>query len=226
MKKQVRVCGTLYRIDYLTPEQDEMLNGKLGYCENIAKHIVINKRQDDDELILTLRHELMHAFLFECGLPNWTESETLVDFFEVQLPKIVELMQSVGALPVTCNNELNMTKAERERYYSNLEKLKQQNAELLERDGSLNDVLKSRFEQLANDKTLSDDERKDTHNTLTSMAAVLKMASWEQIRLLMALQHSPVTKTQIFELINFCNTLTVAKQHLDNFKNGDKNGKK
>lgn len=225
MKKQVTVCGVKYAVEYLTQEQDSELAVGFGYCDRLAHRIVIDKDVDKEQRALTLRHELIHAFLFECGIGKWSNDEKLVTFLELQLPKLVELCVGMDVLPLPCNNDLNMTKAERQRYYANLDKLKEQNARLLERDGSLNDALKERFEQLAADTTLSDDERKQSHNTLTSMAAVLKMASWEQIRLLMALQHSPVTKTQIYELIDFCNTLTVAKQHLDEFKNGGKNGK-
>ena len=226
MKKQATICGVKYSIEYLTETQDSALIDNLGYCDRLQHRIVIDKELDKEQQEFTLRHELVHAFLFECGIGKWSNDEKLVTFLELQLPKLVELCVGMDVLPLPCNNDLNMTKAERQRYYANLEKLKQQNAELLERDGSLNDVLKERFEKLATDKTLTDDERKQTHTTLTSMAAVLKMASWEQIRLLMALQHSPVNKTQIYELIEFCNTLTVAKQHLDGFKNGGKNGKK
>jgi len=225
MKKQVKVCGVNYSIEYLTDGQDKDLRNALGYCDNVAKRIVLDKEQSKDELQFTLRHELLHAFFFECGCCDLAHNEELIKFLEVQLSKIVEVLNYVGALPQTCNNELNMTKTERQRYYANLDRLKEQNAKLLARDGSLNDVLKERFDKLNSDKDLTEAERKQQHATLCSMSAVLKMASWEQIRLLMAMQRSYITKTQIYELIEFCNSVAVAKQHLDKFKDGAKNGK-
>lgn len=224
MKKQTTVCGVKYSIEYLTDEQDKDLIKANGYCDTVRKRIVVDKAIDNDIRVDTLRHELIHAFLWECGMEKWSYNEMLVEFLHNQLPKIVELCVDMDVLP--CNNELNMTKAERQRYYANLDKLKEQNAMLLERDGSLNDVLKERFDKLNADKTLSEDERKQEHATLCSMSAVLKMASWMEIRLLMAIQHSYITNTQLHELIDFCNSVAVARQHLDKFKAGSKNGKK
>ena len=48
-----------------------------------------------------IRHELIHAFLFESGLAEnseWGQDETLVDWMAIQIPKIVNAMKEVGAL--------------------------------------------------------------------------------------------------------------------------------
>jgi hypothetical protein len=52
-----------------------------------------------------LRHEIIHAFLYESGLgPNFEHykqfghEETIVDWFAIQYPKIEEAFKSVGAL--------------------------------------------------------------------------------------------------------------------------------
>ena len=144
-------------------------------------------------------------------MEKWFDNEMLIDFLQNQLPKLFDLCQSMDLLPSKCNNDF--------------EKVRERNLELLERDGCLNEVLKKSFEELAADDTLSDAEREDKRATLCSMTVVLKIASWEQIRLLMALQHSFVSKSCIYELIDFCNSITQAKQNLDNFKDGVKNGK-
>lgn len=38
---------------------------------------------------LTLRHELCHAFLYESGMKQYYDDETLIGWLEVMLPKLV-----------------------------------------------------------------------------------------------------------------------------------------
>ena len=48
-----------------------------------------------------VRHELVHAFLFECGLAensNWAQNEELVDWIAIQGPKIYKAWQDAGAV--------------------------------------------------------------------------------------------------------------------------------
>ena len=53
-----------------------------------------------------IRHELIHAFLYESGLDvnslsptiGWAINEEMVDWFAIQLPKIVDLCKELGAL--------------------------------------------------------------------------------------------------------------------------------
>ena len=51
-----------------------------------------------------LRHELVHAFMFESGLAeNWEhknlgQEETVVDWVAIQFPKLLEIFKKVGAL--------------------------------------------------------------------------------------------------------------------------------
>jgi len=53
----------------------------------------------------TLRHEIVHAFLFECGLSacsgyadHWAKNEEMVDWIAIQGPKIHEAWKKAGAL--------------------------------------------------------------------------------------------------------------------------------
>lgn len=66
----------------------------------------VNKLGDFDCLMKKqLRHEIIHAFLYESGLgPNFEHykqfghEETIVDWFAIQYPKIEETFKSVSAL--------------------------------------------------------------------------------------------------------------------------------
>ena len=50
-----------------------------------------------------LRHEIVHAFLFESGLDmqsgeceSWANNETMVDWFAIQYPKIQKVFQELS----------------------------------------------------------------------------------------------------------------------------------
>ena len=53
---------------------------------------------------LTLRHEILHAFLFESGLDAgsiatygpWANNEEMVDWFAIQSPKIFKVYSELG----------------------------------------------------------------------------------------------------------------------------------
>ena len=94
----ISVLGTEYRVFITTEEEDSRLKGADGACDYYAKEILI--RQDPDiwqKLEYTkkvIRHEIIHAFMFESGLSlNWEhkefgQEETVVDWFAIQIDKI------------------------------------------------------------------------------------------------------------------------------------------
>lgn len=43
-----------------------------------------------------MRHELIHAFLFECGYSELAYNENAVDFFAMQFPKLINLFERVN----------------------------------------------------------------------------------------------------------------------------------
>lgn len=112
MKPWVDVLGTKYKIEIRSVENDKFLKEKGcdGYCSEFEKLIVIadlktfpgSEYATETELINQqkhiLRHELVHAFLNESGLTTcsnvwngpWPKNEEMVDFFAVQIPKIIE----------------------------------------------------------------------------------------------------------------------------------------
>lgn len=114
--KTVCVLGTTYQILLKTQQEDADLAGKYGYIWYRMKQIVVKDlyREWPDELIQIvetntkecLRHEILHAFLFESGLAEsslqysngWAKNEEMVDWFALQSPKIFAAYQQVGCL--------------------------------------------------------------------------------------------------------------------------------
>ena len=109
----VNVLGTEYHI-YLDVSQafDPHLKECSGYCDKTAKRIAIVNDADsdleywDDYRKYCLRHELIHAFLYESGIggdttwdvPGEEHSEHMVEWIGMQFPKILKAFQEVGAL--------------------------------------------------------------------------------------------------------------------------------
>lgn len=107
MKDRVNVLGTDYEIHYKELEGEDTD----GYCDPTSRVITIrsdntNKVQDFEELQrVTLRHEIIHAFMFESGLgASWQHAkefghdETTVDWFARQWNKINKAFTEVGCV--------------------------------------------------------------------------------------------------------------------------------
>ena len=107
----VNILGTEYTIEILPKEDDEFLKKADGYCDKTSKRIVVAAKDGTNELDafsvyekIVMRHEIIHAFLFESGLhnnfahPEWGHDETMVDWIATQGLKIYKAWESVGAL--------------------------------------------------------------------------------------------------------------------------------
>ena len=110
----VDVLGTEYRIFMDVPEsEDEVLKSCAGYCDKTSHRIAVAAQDadgnlDDDAAYRRqiLRHELIHAFLFESGLGGdsvWHVSgqehpEQTVGWIARQFQKMLKAFQQVGAL--------------------------------------------------------------------------------------------------------------------------------
>lgn len=111
---KVDVLGTEYNLFLGVPEsEDENLKNYSGYCDKTSHKIVVaDKPQDcnlDDYISYrkqVMRHELIHAFMFESGLGGdsvWhvdgqEHPEQTVDWIARQFPKMLKAFQTVGAL--------------------------------------------------------------------------------------------------------------------------------
>jgi len=108
----VNVLGVIYEITEASPKTDENLKDADGYVIFYDKRIVLSDLSDWDKQASelakdiyrkqNLRHELIHAFLYESGLAynsngatNWSMNEEMVDWMAIQMPKIMEAYESV-----------------------------------------------------------------------------------------------------------------------------------
>lgn len=102
----VSVLGTEYKIVFTTENEDSRLKENNGCIDISTKEILIEKNIPEDEHTLknleefrrkVIRHELVHAFLYESGLheQSWATNEEIVDWIAIQLPK---MFRAIGKL--------------------------------------------------------------------------------------------------------------------------------
>ena len=115
--KKINVLGTIYTIEYKDIADDDKLDEMEGYTDLYKKHIVIGKLEqrsyfagESEEKLnkvknKILRHEIVHAFLFESGLDSnsnksyaWADNEEMVDWFAIQSPKIFKIYKELDIL--------------------------------------------------------------------------------------------------------------------------------
>lgn len=108
---QVNVLGAKYNIvqkDKKTDNTLENLENVDGYCDYTIKKCVIDTFLPAPGSLVDLeaykkqviRHELVHAFLFESGLgsSSWASNEEIVDWIAFQFPKMLEAFKEANAL--------------------------------------------------------------------------------------------------------------------------------
>jgi len=117
---KVNILGTDYTIVYKDYTADSYFEKYryAGYCDEVTKTIVVGNLKTfpnmEDETSAyckesekyTLRHELIHAFLNESGLSTsstvvdrpWAKNEEMIDFFAIQIPKIVKTFEKLKLL--------------------------------------------------------------------------------------------------------------------------------
>lgn len=112
--KRVNILGSKWEIVRVEKETDENLKDIGGYSDFTTRKIVIAiaKKEtgsvDDVENYMkkVTRHEIVHAFLFESGLPvnslrlddGWATNEEMVDWIAFQGPKLYQAWKEAGAL--------------------------------------------------------------------------------------------------------------------------------
>lgn len=110
--KKVNILGTEYEIILDAP--DEMLPENAdGAMDHSIKRIVVAKFEGTRNSIKNLeqyrkkvlRHEIIHAFMYESGIWNnshdvqgWGMDEEMTDWIAIQFPKILKVYEEVGAL--------------------------------------------------------------------------------------------------------------------------------
>lgn len=111
MKKVVRILGTRYTI--LTDVPNALMpDGADGCMDQSIRTIkiakfgepTINDLQDNKSYEnKVLRHEIIHAFLYESGVWNnsdsngsWAVNEEMTDWIAIQFPKIAKVFKELG----------------------------------------------------------------------------------------------------------------------------------
>ena len=109
----VYILGTQYNIKLISEADDPMLKTLWGYTDQTVHKIVVKliEKQSDSVQNLAdyskniMRHELIHAFLFESGLGAcaneidcWSQNEEMVGWLAYQSPKIFKLFQQLNCL--------------------------------------------------------------------------------------------------------------------------------
>ena len=106
---KINVLGTEYELTKKNAYEDDLLETNAGYCDNTTKNIVISRLKPElgsnvdviPEEKRILRHEIIHAFLYESGLDEnsaWGADETLVDWIALQFPKIAKVFSELKCM--------------------------------------------------------------------------------------------------------------------------------
>ena len=112
---KANILGIEYKIIIKSEEEENRLRRTWGFCDFNTKEIYINKdveKETEDSCKnlevfkkKVIRHEIIHAFLYESGLREnsadiraWAENEEMVDWFAIQCPKIYKVYKEVGCL--------------------------------------------------------------------------------------------------------------------------------
>ena len=104
---KANILGTTYKIKRKNLKDADVD----GWFDGTSKTIVIRKDNYNNvgnfEYLMKkqLRHEIIHAFLYESGLDcnfehlqQFGHEETIVDWIAIQFPKIYEIYKEVGAI--------------------------------------------------------------------------------------------------------------------------------
>lgn len=102
----VNVLGVKYSVVFATNDDDKAIKDCDGYCDTSTKTITIKKMKDEEKenpfcvkdlrayTGKVLRHELLHAILYESGLScnsDWALTEEMIDWFAIQFEKIANI---------------------------------------------------------------------------------------------------------------------------------------
>lgn len=109
---KVNVLGTEYSVITANQSTDKGLVDLDGYCDTSTKECVIDEMADTSPHAKkdlpeykkeVIRHELVHAFLYESGLDvsshnEWAKNEEMVDWIAKQFPKMLKAFKEANAL--------------------------------------------------------------------------------------------------------------------------------
>ena len=103
----VNILGTEWEIIISNKEMYPYLEDVDAFCDNSVHKIVVNEIHRDinskenlqEWQNKVIRHELIHAFLYESGLAensDWAMNEEMIDFFAMQFSKIKKVFEELN----------------------------------------------------------------------------------------------------------------------------------
>lgn len=106
---KINILGTEYELSKKDAHEDALLDTRTGYCDCTTKNIVVSNLKPElgssvdvsQEEKCVLRHEIVHAFLYESGLgdnSDWGTDETLVDWIAIQFPKMARVFSETECM--------------------------------------------------------------------------------------------------------------------------------
>lgn len=104
----VNILGTDYEVFESNKKEDKLLKSADGYCDHTEHKCIIDELVPNAKSVgnmdayrqKLIRHELIHAFLFESGLgaESWGTNEEMVDWIAFQFPKMLEAFKWASAI--------------------------------------------------------------------------------------------------------------------------------
>lgn len=108
---KINVLGTEYTVNITPKGDDPRLTDNDGYTDTSEKLCVIDDLSESEDDVFAkgdlkkyrrqvIRHEIIHAFLFESGLDvnSWACNEELVDWIAIQFPKIAKAVAEADCM--------------------------------------------------------------------------------------------------------------------------------
>lgn len=103
---KVNILGTEYKIQCKKVSEYPRLENNEAITNLNTKTIIVSQRErPKDYENKIIRHEIIHAFLYESGLScnsndtiMWAENEEMVDWFAIQSPKIFQAYKKLGVI--------------------------------------------------------------------------------------------------------------------------------
>lgn len=111
IKNSINILGTDYKINVVVYDDERLTSHEAsGICDSLRKVITISDMGDfpaesaDLAQKKILRHEIIHAFLAECGLDEnslvlddaWAVNEEMVEWISVMIGKIMRSFRELG----------------------------------------------------------------------------------------------------------------------------------
>lgn len=106
--RSIDILGSVWRVQFREQKLDKVLEECDGYCD-ASESLIVVKIPEKDAMSLgnlenyqkkVLRHEIVHAFLYESGMSHcsnssdcWATNEEMVDWFAIQSPKIFKVFR-------------------------------------------------------------------------------------------------------------------------------------